>query len=378
MLLVPADTEPPPKSWSYPRQGRAKFSAPEMTVIGLCGLRGAGKSAIAEELVSKHGFKHLHILPAPCDADETDGLVTPPMEDLTIKSDNGSLPTPSFLSSAITIECKSLEEALDHVTSNWKQDFVITCLRKRSEFELFLGRPFFMIVAVLAPVHVRYSRCRQRQATLTLEQLVSQDDHDTYVNELVHILPSARLTISNGSSVERLRDLVRSLELDERWTRPTWDAYFMRMAELAATRSNCMKRSVGCIIVKDKRVVATGYNGTAKGLINCCDGGCPRCNKNSRCGEGLETCLCLHAEDNALLEAGRVRCDGATLYCTHAPCLGCSIKLIQCGIGRIVYAKEYSIAHDATHLLRQAGVTLDKFLHDLPTSIDTTEYNAPV
>lgn len=349
-----------------------------MTVIGLCGLSGAGKDIIAEELVNKHGFKYLRILPSSKDTDETDGFITPTMEKLVIDGDSGASSPSLSSTTTMVVDCNNIEEALDYVTSNWKQDFVITCLRRRSEFELFLGRPFFMILAVLAPVHSRYDRCRQRQPELTLEQLIRQDDHDMYTNELVHVLSSARLTISNGSSVERLRGLVRSLELDERWTRPTWDSYFMRMAELAAKRSNCMKRSVGCIIVKDKRVVATGYNGTAKGLINCCDGGCPRCNGNARCGEGLETCLCLHAEDNALLEAGRVRCDGATLYCTHAPCLGCSIKLIQCGISRIVYAKEYSIAHDATHLLRQAQVTLDKFLQDLPTYIDATEGNASI
>lgn len=92
----------------------------------------------------------------------------------------------------------------------------------------------------------------------------------------------------------------------------------MLLADLAARRSNCMKRQVGCILVRKGRVLATGYNGTPKGVRNCSDGGCDRCNRGeARCGEGLSECLCLHAEENALLEAGRERIDDANaiLYC---------------------------------------------------------------
>ena len=79
----------------------------------------------------------------------------------------------------------------------------------------------------------------------------------------------------------------------------------MRLAEVAASRSNCMKRGIGAVIVQDNRVISTGYNGTPFGLINCNEGGCDRCNNNIAQGEELDKCLCLHAEESAVLEAGR-------------------------------------------------------------------------
>ena len=78
--------------------------------------------------------------------------------------------------------------------------------------------------------------------------------------------------------------------------RPKWDTYFLRMTEIVASRSNCMKRLVGCVIVNDMRIVSTGYNGTPFGMENCSDGGCHRCNSMTPSGVGLEECLCIHAE----------------------------------------------------------------------------------
>jgi dCMP deaminase len=94
----------------------------------------------------------------------------------------------------------------------------------------------------------------------------------------------------------------------------------MRLAELAASRSNCMKKGNGAIIAKNNRVVSTGYNGTAFGLINCNEGGCKRCNDNVKQGIDLDKCLCLHAEESAVMEAGRNQTMGSTLYTTSYPC----------------------------------------------------------
>ena len=123
--------------------------------------------------------------------------------------------------------------------------------------------------------------------------------------------------------------------------RPSFDTYFMRMAELAASRSNCMKRGNGAVIAKDNRVVSTGYNGTAFGLRNCNEGGCKRCNDNVRQGIDLDKCLCLHAEESAVMEAGRKATMGATIYTTSFPCSLCAKMIIQGGIKRIVYVYDY-------------------------------------
>ena len=145
--------------------------------------------------------------------------------------------------------------------------------------------------------------------------------------------------------------------------RPGWDTYFMELASLAAQRSNCMKRRVGCVIVRDKRVISTGYNGTPRGLRNCGEGGCGRCNNAQGSGHGLATCLCLHAEENALLEAGRERIrDGATLYCDTCPCLTCSIKIAQVGINEVVYNQGYSMDNETAAVFRSANVKLRQFI----------------
>ena len=128
---------------------------------------------------------------------------------------------------------------------------------------------------------------------------------------------------------------------DKQLVRPSFDTYFLRLAEVAASRSNCMKSGIGAVIAKDQRVVSTGYNGTPCGLTNCNQGGCPRCNKNISQGKELDKCLCLHAEESAIIEAGRPRTLGSTLYTTHFPCQLCTRKIIQAGIIRVVYAKNY-------------------------------------
>jgi len=155
---------------------------------------------------------------------------------------------------------------------------------------------------------------------MSLEDFLCLSDKQMYdpVTGIIGIVDRATVKLVNpDSSLASLhRKLVYLNLTDPERMRPGWDAYFMQLASLAAKRSNCMKRRVGCVLVREKRVIATGYNGTPRGLKNCNDGGCARCNGGSAGGTGLDTCLCLHAEENALLEAGRERVGvGATLYC---------------------------------------------------------------
>ena len=125
--------------------------------------------------------------------------------------------------------------------------------------------------------------------------------------------------------------------------RPDWDSYFMEMAQVASKRSTCLRRSVGAVIVKDKRILATGYNGTPKGMAHCETVGCLRTKLNVPSGKMHELCRGIHAEQNAVIQAAvyGVSVDGATLYCTHQPCVVCTKILINAGIRRIVYANPY-------------------------------------
>lgn len=125
--------------------------------------------------------------------------------------------------------------------------------------------------------------------------------------------------------------------------RPTWDEYFMEMAEVAAKRSTCLRRKVGAVIVKNKQILASGYNGTPMGLPHCEDVGCLREQLKVPSGKNHELCRGVHAEQNAICQAAfhGVSVKGATIYVTNQPCVVCTKMLINAGIERVVYANPY-------------------------------------
>jgi dCMP deaminase len=126
----------------------------------------------------------------------------------------------------------------------------------------------------------------------------------------------------------------------------------MKIADIAKRRSNCMKSSVGCVIVNDNnRVVSTGYNGTPRGLVSCYKNGCNRCNENVE--GGLDECLCLHGEESAILEVGIFKTNGCKLYTTLYPCFSCAKIIKQAGIKRIYYMTEYKKPDNGEEFLKE-------------------------
>jgi dCMP deaminase len=144
--------------------------------------------------------------------------------------------------------------------------------------------------------------------------------------------------------------------------RPSWDAYFMEMARVIATRSTCLRRAVGALLVRDKRVLATGYNGAPAGLPHCEEVGCRRAELGVASGQGWELCRGLHAEQNAIIQGALhgVSVLGSTLYCTTQPCVICAKMLINGGVERIVYQGDYN-DELALELLRAAVIQLVRF-----------------
>jgi dCMP deaminase len=132
----------------------------------------------------------------------------------------------------------------------------------------------------------------------------------------------------------------------------------MQIASIVALRSNCIKRKVAAVIVKDKRIVSTGYNGTPRGVRNCNEGGCPRCAALGPSGEQLGECLCSHAEENAIVQAAYhgISLQEASIYTTYSPCLICTKMIINAGIREVVYHTAYSMNDVARNLLQQARV----------------------
>lgn len=141
-----------------------------------------------------------------------------------------------------------------------------------------------------------------------------------------------------------------------------WPDYFMRIATLVADRSTCLRRRVGAVAVKDRRILATGYNGAPSNLPHCIETGCLREKMNIPSGQRHEICRGLHAEQNVIIQAAMhgVSISGASIYCTTQPCLICTKMLINTGIAEVFFAESYP-DELAEALMLEAGVRYEKF-----------------
>ncbi|KAI5450604.1 Deoxycytidine monophosphate (dCMP) deaminase [Naganishia albida] len=372
--------------------------------IALIGTPSSGKDTIAQYLISRHGFRRIELAKTM-----QDGANSPEEEDSMTESVNlldlsklqiDQTTTPP--DSAEPLSFSSVDSLLNSVTKTWRTHYVTTDLQRAEDIQRFVKRPFFLLVAVDGPMMTRFEREKAKAtrhgASLNLENFIAQ--HDMLMDHLpalpkkpqpqdattpapsIEIPPTisprsssatrtgaglkralayAHLSIMNNfTSVPELEEYLEELNLlDGERLRPGWDTYFMTLASLASLRSNCMKRRVGALLVRSKRILSTGYNGTPRGLTNCNEGGCRRCNGSAKGGEALNECLCLHAEENALLEAGRERVgEDAILYCNTCPCLRCSVKIVQTGVKEVVYNLNYSMDAQSARVLKEGGVTL--------------------
>jgi len=144
--------------------------------------------------------------------------------------------------------------------------------------------------------------------------------------------------------------------------RPSWEAYFMDITEQVATRSTCLRRAVGAVVVKDKRMLTTGYNGAPSGTRHCSETGCLREKLKIASGERHELCRGIHAEQNAIIQAALhgVSIKDSMLYCTNLPCSICAKMIINAGIRKIVYESGY--ADDLSiEMLTEAGVEITQY-----------------
>ncbi|OCF55213.1 dCMP deaminase [Kwoniella mangroviensis CBS 10435] len=352
--------------------------------IAIIGTPSSGKQTILEYLEKKYGFKRVTLEKkgkAVVDQAKISGNeLDQPMNEMSVSSSTTPTPSTPLGSPSSNLCFTSQSSLLDFITRNWLSHHVTTDLTSYEEIEPFVKRPFFLCVSVDGPILVRYEREKIRKSetgsSLSLEEFIQS--HDALLNGSLPSIPSSSLSqhpqtdfkrslslaqisiCNNFPTVHDLEGYLDKLNLvDEERLRPSWDTYFMTLASLASHRSNCMKRRVGALLVRSKRILSTGYNGTPRGTKNCNMGGCRRCNGSARGGEALDECLCLHAEENALLEAGRERIgNDSVIYCNTCPCLRCSVKIVQCGVREVVYNQSYSMDEASAAVLKEGGVIL--------------------
>lgn len=152
----------------------------------------------------------------------------------------------------------------------------------------------------------------------------------------------------------------------EAYKRPTWDAYFLEIANTVATRATCDRGRSGCVIARDKQILVTGYVGSPRGLAHCDDVGHLLKTVTHEDGRTSQHCMrTVHAEQNAICQAARlgIALEGATLYCRMTPCRTCAMLIINCGIVRVVCERKYHDGADSERMFSQAGVSLE-FVHD--------------
>ena len=145
-------------------------------------------------------------------------------------------------------------------------------------------------------------------------------------------------------------------------TRPAWDEYFMEIAHLVKKRATCLRRQVGAVLVKDKNILATGYNGTPSGIEHCFTRGCLREQMGIPSGERHEICRGLHAEQNAIIQAAKhgTNIDGATLYCTNQPCGICAKMIINAGIKKLIFDDGYP-DQLAAEMIKESGLEVVQY-----------------
>uniref|UniRef100_A0A7S3A007 dCMP deaminase n=1 Tax=Rhodosorus marinus TaxID=101924 RepID=A0A7S3A007_9RHOD len=223
---------------------------------------------------------------------------------------------------------------------------------------LISKRPYCLVVAVDSPLLTRFRRSERDD----LELFQQESDAELYGERgIAEVMTSTRVQILNSGTREQLWAQTKSLQIgDEGHLRPNWDSYFLAIAELLSKRTNCMRKKSATVIVRDTRIVSTGYSGTPSRFLNCIEGGCTKCAAQPSSADPLDQCICLCAEESAILEAGRGRCLGATIYVKHFPCLSCSKKIRQAGIVRVVYLNDVGMDVVAASFLTAANVNVEK------------------
>ena len=326
-------------------------------IIGLTGKNGSGKTAVSDYLKSR-GFEYYSL------SDEIREEIRKRGMEISreVLIDVGNELREKFGPGVLA------ERALRNLETD--NNYVVDSIRSPYEVDVLRSRNDFTLLAVEADQATRFKRSLKRgreNAAKTLDQFIREEerelDSDNPANQQLHAThQKADLVITNDGTLDELHRKLDTLlpPLMSRFMRPTWDEYFMSIAKVVAMRSNCMKRKVAAIIVKDMRVVSTGYNGTPRGAKNCNEGGCPRCNGMAESGTALDECLCCHGEENAITQAAYhgTSLKGSTLYTTFAPCLLCTKMIINSGIVEVVYNQEYPLNDKALSLLKECGVVL--------------------
>ncbi|MDG2335825.1 MAG: deaminase [Myxococcota bacterium] len=324
-------------------------------IIGVSGRNGAGKGAIVDYLAERsfYVFSLSDMVRAELKRQGLDETRDRMIEAGRALREAGG---PGALAEALVAQLQP------------DRNYAVDSIRHPAEVEVL--RNFsseFKLVWVEADEARRFQRMQERARPgdpVDLEELRAQEarelaNSNSAGQQLLAVQAVADFVIPNDEGFDELHTRVREVFRESLFfERPTWDQYFMSIAQVVASRSNCVKRKVAAVVTRDRRIVSTGYNGTPRGTRNCNEGGCPRCNDLAPGGTGLVECFCSHGEENAITQASYhgVSLQSGTLYTTFSPCLQCTKMIINAGLSEVVYNAEYPLGGRSLDLLAEAGV----------------------
>jgi dCMP deaminase len=250
------------------------------------------------------------------------------------------------------------------------RNHVIDSIRHPAEVEALRAGGQFLLLWIDAEPRLRFERSKLRARPgdgsdfETFQALEGRElgSENRAAQQLLAVRDLADKVIRNEGDLGALEAQLEEVLRDRLFfrDRPPWDEYFMNIARVVASRSNCIKRKVGSVIALDRRIISTGYNGTPRGIRNCNEGGCPRCAGAAESGTRLDECLCSHAEENAITQSAYhgVSVRGGTVYTTFCPCLICTKMIINAGLSEVVYAADFPMGEVSVALFREAGIKI--------------------
>ena len=326
-------------------------------IIGLTGTNASGKTTIVDYLVSKN-YDHFSLSDVLREELVHSGQKLNRENLIRIGNELRTKQGASILADLIKARLSG-------------KNTVIDSIRNISEVKSLQQLQNFFLISVDAPEQVRYQRAlsRKRIENITsLDEFIQMENieksQDINHQNISACMEQADFKIYNDEDINKLQqDIDNVINQIEKRIRPSWDEYFLKMAFLVAERSTCLRHHVGAIIIKDRHVLTTGYNGAARNIEDCLKLGCLRNQLNIPSGERHEICRAIHAEQNAIIQAGvhGANIEGGTLYCTHSPCIICAKMIVNSGIKRVVTCGEYPDDFNLVmNLFEQAEVQFDR------------------
>jgi len=331
-------------------------------IIGIAGMLGAGKGTVADYLVKERGFKHLSVREYLVEEIKRRGLGINRDSMVLVANDLREKFGPGYI--AEQLYDRAVKIGGDCVIESLRCEGEIDALRRKGDFVLF---------GVDADIEARYARVVERGSStdnVSFEKFVFDEQRESNLTDptkgnLRRCVDIADHKFKNDWTIADLHGKVGAVlgkigSGEEKYVRPSWDEYFMEIARTVAKRATCDRGRSGCVIVKNKQILVTGYVGSPKGFPHCDDVGHKM---EEWTHDGVKRMHCVrtaHAEQNAICQAAKlgIPIEGATLYCKMTPCNKCAQMIINSGIKRVVFEKVYHAAQE-NEFYGKAGIKLD-------------------